>query len=60
VANKELIFDTAALKYTIFFFSKRPKIAKWQNHFISGKPFQKRPNLDDFAFKRAKWQPRDK
>jgi len=32
-------------------------MAKWPNHFISGKPFQKRPNLDDLAFKKAKWQP---
>jgi hypothetical protein len=31
-------------------------MAKWQNHFISGKLFQKRPNLVDLAFKKAKWQ----
>ncbi len=33
------------------------KMAKWLNHFISGKQFQKRPNLPDLAFKSAKWQP---
>jgi len=32
-------------------------MAKWPNHFISGKQFQKRPNIADFAFKKAKWQP---
>jgi len=33
------------------------KMAKWRNHFISGKQFQKRPNSADLAFKQAKWQP---
>jgi len=34
-----------ALKYTIFVNIKKwPKMAKWPNHFISGKQFQKRPN----------------
>ncbi len=47
-----------ALKYTIFVnIQKRPKMAKWPNHFISGKQFQKRPNKADLAFKKAKWQP---
>ncbi len=32
-------------------------MAKWPNHFISGKQFQKRPNWADLAFKKAKWQP---
>jgi hypothetical protein len=32
-------------------------MAKWPNHFISGKQFQKRPNLADLAFFKAKWQP---
>jgi len=32
-------------------------MAKWPKHFISGKQFQKRPNLADLAFKKAKWQP---
>ncbi len=31
--------------------------AKWPNHFISRKPFQKRPKKADLAFLRAKWQP---
>jgi len=30
-------------------------MAKWPNHFISGKLFQKRPNLPDLAFKKAKF-----
>jgi len=25
-------------------------MAKWQNHFISGKQFQKRPDLADLAY----------
>jgi len=33
------------------------KMAKWPNHYISGKQFQKRPKLADLAFKKAKWQP---
>ncbi len=34
-----------ALKCTIFdSIKKGQKMAKWQNHFISGKQFQKRPN----------------
>jgi hypothetical protein len=33
-------------------------MAKWPNHFISCKQFQKRPNLAYLAFKKAKWQPR--
>ncbi len=33
------ILPKQAFKYTSFF-----KIPKWPNHFISGKPFQKRPN----------------
>jgi len=36
---------------------KGQKMAKWPNHFISGKQFQKRPKLADLAFKMAKWQP---
>jgi hypothetical protein len=36
---------------------KGQKMAKWPNHFISGKQFQKRPNWADLAFKKAKWQP---
>jgi len=32
-------------------------MAKWPNHFISGKQFQKRPNMADLAFKKTKWQP---
>jgi len=32
------------------------KMDKWQNHFISGKQFQKRPSLAELAFKKAKWQ----
>ena len=32
-------------------------MAKWPIHFISGKKFPKRPNLADFAFLKAKWQP---
>ena len=32
-------------------------MAKWPNHFISGKQFQKRPNWAYLAFKKAKWQP---
>ncbi len=32
-------------------------MAKWPKHFISGKQFQKRSNLADLAFKKAKWQP---
>jgi len=36
---------------------KGQKTAKWPNHLISGKQFQKRPNLVDLAFKKAKWQP---
>jgi len=32
-------------------------MAQWPNHFISGKQFQKRPNLAYLAFKKAKWQP---
>jgi len=31
--------------------------AKWPNHFISRKLFQKRPNKADLAFLKAKWQP---
>jgi hypothetical protein len=32
-------------KYTIFVnIQKGQKMAKWPNHFISGKQFQKRPN----------------
>ncbi len=27
-------------------------MAKFSNHFISGKPFQNRPNLDDLVSKR--------
>ena len=39
------IFPKQALKDTIFFnFQKGQKMAKWPNHFISGKQFQKRPN----------------
>ncbi len=35
-----------ALKYTIFvnIQKRQKKMAKWPNHFISGKRFQKRPN----------------
>jgi len=36
---------------------KGQEMAKWPNHFISGKQFQKRPNLADLVFKKAKWQP---
>jgi hypothetical protein len=32
-------------------------MAKWPNHFISGKQFQKRPNLADLAFKRPNGNP---
>ena len=32
-------------------------MAKWPNNFISGKQFQKRPNLAYLAFLKAKWQP---
>ena len=32
-------------------------MAKWPNHFISGKQFQKRPNSTYLAFLKAKWQP---
>jgi hypothetical protein len=32
-------------------------MAKWPNHFISGKLFQKRQNWADLAFLKAKWQP---
>ena len=47
-----------ALKYTIFVnFQKGQKMAKWPNHFISGKQFQKRPNWAYLAFKKANWQP---
>jgi len=31
-------------------------MAKFPNHFIFGKPLKK-PNLDDLAFLKAKWQP---
>ena len=49
-------------KNVLFFFNfqKMPKneqMAKWPNHFISDKQFQKRPNLADFIFLKAKWQP---
>jgi len=44
-----------SLKYTIFFnIKKGQKMAKCQNHFISGNLFQNRPNLDDLTFKKAK------
>jgi hypothetical protein len=33
------------------------KMTKWQNNFISGKLFLKRPNYADLAFLKAKWQP---
>jgi len=47
-----------ALKYTFFAnIQNGPKNAKWPNHFISGKQFQKMPKLADLAFKKAKWQP---
>jgi len=47
-----------ALKYTLFVnIQKGQKMAKWPNHFISEKHFQKRQNLADLAFKKAKWQP---
>jgi len=39
-------------------FKKGKKMAKWPNYFIFGKQFQKRPNMADLAFKKAKWQPR--
>jgi hypothetical protein len=40
-----------ALNYTTFVnIQKGQKMAKWPNHFISGKQFQKRPNLADLAF----------
>ena len=49
------IFPKQGLKGTISF--NFQKMAKWPNHFISGKQFQKRPNLADLAFLKAKWQP---
>jgi len=40
-----------ALKYTVFVnIQKRPKMAKWLNHFYSGKQFQKRPNGKPSSF----------
>jgi len=44
-----------ALKYT--FLSTFKKAKKWPNYFISGKQFQRRPNLADLAFKKEIWQP---
>jgi hypothetical protein len=41
----------------MLFLSLFEKGQKWPNHFIFGKQFQKRQNLADLAFKKAKWQP---
>ncbi len=56
----EICSDLSKTDLKIFYFcqhSKKPKKAKWSNHFISGKQFQKRPIKTDLAFKKAKWQP---
>jgi len=39
----------------IYYLCQHSKIAK--TYFISGKQFQKRPNLTGLAIKKAKWQP---
>ena len=49
--------------YNVLFsitFRKCQKMAKWPNHFISGKQLQQMPNLADLALQKAKWQFRSK
>jgi hypothetical protein len=57
----EISSDLSKTGLKIYYFcqhsKKGQKMAKWPNHYISGKQFQKRPNLADLAFKKAKWQP---
>ena len=56
----EICSDLSKTGLKIYYFCQhskkaKKKMAKWPNHFISGKQFQKRPNLADLAFKKAKW-----
>ena len=43
--------------YYFLLHSKRRKMAKWPNLYISAKQLVKRPNLVGLAFLKAKWQP---
>jgi len=50
----EICSDLSKIGLKIYYFCQH---SKGPNHFISGKQFQKGPNLADLAFKKAKWQP---
>jgi len=49
--------DLSQTGLKIYYFNQYSKKAKWPDYFVSGKQFQKKPNLADLAFKKAKWQP---
>ena len=49
--SKKFCSDFSSTGFKLCHFLQLSKVGKWLDHFVSGKQFRKRPNLDDWAFK---------